>query len=154
MQTFLESELPEEFCRHLFMTFSNKGPEPGPSSSDKPRVSGECSEEVFTITNPGAVSAASWCCVVTDYCCCCWWTAGLSLVPRPHSSDSVLIWKRGCFTVFVSKQNHFGLFVSFLGPLHDNRFPARLRPLAHKADCSVAAANCLGCGSVCLQHLY
>ncbi|XP_062421537.1 diacylglycerol kinase beta [Pungitius pungitius] len=40
MQTFLESELPEEFCRHLFMTFSNKGAEPGPSSSDRPRVPG------------------------------------------------------------------------------------------------------------------
>lgn len=44
MQTFLESELPEEFCQHLFLSFSNKGPQPSPSSSDKPRVSGECRE--------------------------------------------------------------------------------------------------------------
>uniref|UniRef100_A0A8C7ZGL5 Diacylglycerol kinase n=1 Tax=Oryzias sinensis TaxID=183150 RepID=A0A8C7ZGL5_9TELE len=40
MQTFLESELPEEFCQHLFLSFSNKGPKPSPSSVDKPRVSG------------------------------------------------------------------------------------------------------------------
>ncbi|TNN49625.1 Diacylglycerol kinase beta [Liparis tanakae] len=40
MQTFLESELPEEFCQHLFMTFSSKRPERSPSSSDKPRVPG------------------------------------------------------------------------------------------------------------------
>ncbi|CAL8359021.1 unnamed protein product [Arctogadus glacialis] len=40
MQTFLESELPEEFCQHLFLSFSNKGPRPGPSSCDKPKVSG------------------------------------------------------------------------------------------------------------------
>ena len=42
MQTFLESELPEEFCQHLFLSFSNKDPKPSPSSCDKPKVSGEC----------------------------------------------------------------------------------------------------------------
>ncbi|XP_071240488.1 diacylglycerol kinase beta-like isoform X1 [Salvelinus alpinus] len=40
MQTFLESELAEEFCQHLFLSFSNKGPKPSPSSIDKPRVTG------------------------------------------------------------------------------------------------------------------
>ena len=52
MQTFLESELPEEFCQHLFMSFSNKGPKPSPSSSDRPRVSGKCRKEILTLTNP------------------------------------------------------------------------------------------------------
>uniref|UniRef100_A0A3Q0RM22 Diacylglycerol kinase n=1 Tax=Amphilophus citrinellus TaxID=61819 RepID=A0A3Q0RM22_AMPCI len=47
MQTFLESELPEEFCQHLFMSFSNKGPKPSPSSSDRPRVSGTCRREIL-----------------------------------------------------------------------------------------------------------
>lgn len=41
MQTFLESELAEEFCQHLFLSFSNKGPKPSPSSIDKPRVTGK-----------------------------------------------------------------------------------------------------------------
>ncbi|CAB1436457.1 unnamed protein product [Pleuronectes platessa] len=40
MQTFLESELPEDFCQHLFMSFSNKGTRPTPSCSDKPKVPG------------------------------------------------------------------------------------------------------------------
>ncbi|XP_042160493.1 diacylglycerol kinase beta isoform X4 [Oncorhynchus tshawytscha] len=40
MHTFLESELAEEFCQHLFLSFSNKGPKPSPSSIDKPRVTG------------------------------------------------------------------------------------------------------------------
>ncbi|XP_061631550.1 diacylglycerol kinase beta isoform X1 [Phyllopteryx taeniolatus] len=40
MQTFLESELPKEFCQHLFMSFSNKEHPSPSSSSDKPRVSG------------------------------------------------------------------------------------------------------------------
>uniref|UniRef100_A0A8C4DIF7 Diacylglycerol kinase n=1 Tax=Dicentrarchus labrax TaxID=13489 RepID=A0A8C4DIF7_DICLA len=65
MQTFLESELPEEFCQHLFMSFSNKGPKPSPSSSDKPRVSGKCRKEIFTLTNPQAINTACWCFVVT-----------------------------------------------------------------------------------------
>uniref|UniRef100_A0A8C7PV39 Diacylglycerol kinase n=1 Tax=Oncorhynchus mykiss TaxID=8022 RepID=A0A8C7PV39_ONCMY len=41
MHTFLESELAEEFCQHLFLSFSNKGPKPSPSSIDKPRVTGK-----------------------------------------------------------------------------------------------------------------
>uniref|UniRef100_A0A8C7QMX1 Diacylglycerol kinase n=1 Tax=Oncorhynchus mykiss TaxID=8022 RepID=A0A8C7QMX1_ONCMY len=41
MQTFLESELAEEFCQHLFLSFSNKGPKPSPTSIDKPRVTGK-----------------------------------------------------------------------------------------------------------------
>uniref|UniRef100_A0A8C7IY83 Diacylglycerol kinase n=1 Tax=Oncorhynchus kisutch TaxID=8019 RepID=A0A8C7IY83_ONCKI len=41
MQTFLESELAEEFCQHLFLSFSNKGPKPSPTSLDKPRVTGK-----------------------------------------------------------------------------------------------------------------
>uniref|UniRef100_A0A3P9CEP5 Diacylglycerol kinase n=1 Tax=Maylandia zebra TaxID=106582 RepID=A0A3P9CEP5_9CICH len=52
MQTFLESELPEEFCQHLYMSFSNKGPKPSPSSSDKPRVSGKCRKEILSLTCP------------------------------------------------------------------------------------------------------
>lgn len=41
MQTFLESELSQEFCQHLFLSFSSKAPKPSPSSSDRPRVPGE-----------------------------------------------------------------------------------------------------------------
>uniref|UniRef100_A0A8C6U2E5 Diacylglycerol kinase n=1 Tax=Neogobius melanostomus TaxID=47308 RepID=A0A8C6U2E5_9GOBI len=40
MQTFLESELAEDFCQHLFLSFRNKGLEPSPSVADKSRVSG------------------------------------------------------------------------------------------------------------------
>lgn len=62
MQTFLESELPEEFCQHLFLSFSNKGPKPSSSSSDKPKVSGECTAEpCYTLTRS---SGLSLCCGV------------------------------------------------------------------------------------------
>lgn len=56
MQRFLESELPEEFCQHLFMSFSNKGPKPSPSSSDRSRLSGECRKKIFTLINPHYVN--------------------------------------------------------------------------------------------------
>lgn len=61
MQTFLESELPEEFCQHLFMSFSNKGPKPSPSSSDRARVSGKFRKEILTLTNLQDVNTACWC---------------------------------------------------------------------------------------------
>ncbi|XP_010888205.2 diacylglycerol kinase beta isoform X1 [Esox lucius] len=40
MKTFLDSELAEEFCQHLFLSFRNKGPKPSSSTTDKPRVTG------------------------------------------------------------------------------------------------------------------
>lgn len=58
MQTFLESELPDEFCQHLFLSFSNKGPKPSPSSSDRPRVSGECGEETFPCRSKHSADAS------------------------------------------------------------------------------------------------
>ncbi|KAJ8288072.1 hypothetical protein COCON_G00007310 [Conger conger] len=41
MQTFLETELSDEFCQHLFLSFNSKGPPPGPASLDKPGLAGE-----------------------------------------------------------------------------------------------------------------
>ncbi|XP_052432751.1 diacylglycerol kinase beta isoform X1 [Carassius gibelio] len=40
METFLESELAEEFCQHLFLSFCNKDPKPSPSVTDKQRIMG------------------------------------------------------------------------------------------------------------------
>ncbi|KAG9345224.1 hypothetical protein JZ751_009770 [Albula glossodonta] len=40
MQTFLESELSDEFCEHLFLSFNSKRLKPSPSASDKGRVAG------------------------------------------------------------------------------------------------------------------
>lgn len=53
MQTFLESELSQEFCQHLFLSFSSKVPKPSPSSSDRPKVPGE-SATTNTLTNEQA----------------------------------------------------------------------------------------------------
>uniref|UniRef100_A0A672LII3 Diacylglycerol kinase n=1 Tax=Sinocyclocheilus grahami TaxID=75366 RepID=A0A672LII3_SINGR len=40
METFLESELADEFCQHLFLSFCNKDPKPSPSMTDKQRIMG------------------------------------------------------------------------------------------------------------------
>uniref|UniRef100_A0A672MDR3 Diacylglycerol kinase n=1 Tax=Sinocyclocheilus grahami TaxID=75366 RepID=A0A672MDR3_SINGR len=40
METFLENELADEFCQHLFLSFCNKDPKPSPSMTDKQRIMG------------------------------------------------------------------------------------------------------------------
>uniref|UniRef100_A0A671M5F7 Diacylglycerol kinase n=1 Tax=Sinocyclocheilus anshuiensis TaxID=1608454 RepID=A0A671M5F7_9TELE len=40
METFLENELADDFCQHLFLSFCNKDPKPSPSMTDKQRIMG------------------------------------------------------------------------------------------------------------------
>ncbi len=49
METFLESELAEEFCQHLFLSFcNNKDPKPSPSMTDKQRIMGNLNLPIGT----------------------------------------------------------------------------------------------------------
>uniref|UniRef100_A0A8C7PUN3 Diacylglycerol kinase n=1 Tax=Oncorhynchus mykiss TaxID=8022 RepID=A0A8C7PUN3_ONCMY len=77
MHTFLESELAEEFCQHLFLSFSNKGPKPSPSSIDKPRVTGKtlhCSYNLQMMSLRGKVAFMLSACALTE---------SLKTLPRP-----------------------------------------------------------------------
>uniref|UniRef100_A0A8C7HDA0 Diacylglycerol kinase n=1 Tax=Oncorhynchus kisutch TaxID=8019 RepID=A0A8C7HDA0_ONCKI len=70
MHTFLESELAEEFCQHLFLSFSNKGPKPSPSSIDKPRVTGKTlhfSYNLQMMSLRGKVAFMLSACAVTEF---------------------------------------------------------------------------------------
>uniref|UniRef100_A0A8C2AZE0 EF-hand domain-containing protein n=1 Tax=Cyprinus carpio TaxID=7962 RepID=A0A8C2AZE0_CYPCA len=40
METFLENELSDEFCQHLFLSFCNKDPKPSPFMTDKQVIMG------------------------------------------------------------------------------------------------------------------
>lgn len=151
MQTFLESELPEEFCQHLYMSFSNKGPKPSPSSSDKPRVSGKCRKEILSLTCPQFINTACWCFIVSDV----------------YKKTSPLVLLR--FSQYVSysrpslrffwglllssqRMNHFTLpllcekkmapsLFLFCAIGQFIQFNAKSSPMALSVNCSVEAAN-------------
>lgn len=159
MQTFLESELPEEFCQHLFMSFSNKGPKPSPSSSDKPRVSGKCRKEIFTLTNPEVINTACWCFVVTHM-----YNKQLQLlslkcshflIPQSISAVTNTSWflKWATLLCYFSRLRcrvQADIFLFQFVPSNNIRFSAKFSSMAHNVNCCVETANCLGNTFVCL----
>uniref|UniRef100_A0A8C7HJ01 Diacylglycerol kinase n=1 Tax=Oncorhynchus kisutch TaxID=8019 RepID=A0A8C7HJ01_ONCKI len=88
MHTFLESELAEEFCQHLFLSFSNKGPKPSPSSIDKPRVTGKTlhfSYNLQMMSLRGKVAFMLSACAVTEFLKLLWNSTPLKVPPVPRT---------------------------------------------------------------------
>uniref|UniRef100_A0A8C7PUZ0 Diacylglycerol kinase n=1 Tax=Oncorhynchus mykiss TaxID=8022 RepID=A0A8C7PUZ0_ONCMY len=88
MHTFLESELAEEFCQHLFLSFSNKGPKPSPSSIDKPRVTGKtlhCSYNLQMMSLRGKVAFMLSACALTESLKLLWNSTPLKVPPLPRT---------------------------------------------------------------------
>uniref|UniRef100_A0A8C8FMX8 Diacylglycerol kinase n=1 Tax=Oncorhynchus tshawytscha TaxID=74940 RepID=A0A8C8FMX8_ONCTS len=88
MHTFLESELAEEFCQHLFLSFSNKGPKPSPSSIDKPRVTGKTlhfSYNLQMMSLRGKVAFMLSACAVTEFLKLLWNSTPLKVPPLPRT---------------------------------------------------------------------
>uniref|UniRef100_A0A4W5L6H6 Diacylglycerol kinase n=1 Tax=Hucho hucho TaxID=62062 RepID=A0A4W5L6H6_9TELE len=88
MHTFLESELAEEFCQHLFLSFSNTGPKPSPSSIDKPRVTGKTlhfSYNLQMMSLRGKVAFILSVCAVTEFLKLLWNSTPLKVPTLPRT---------------------------------------------------------------------
>uniref|UniRef100_A0A8C1L211 Diacylglycerol kinase n=1 Tax=Cyprinus carpio TaxID=7962 RepID=A0A8C1L211_CYPCA len=59
METFLENELADEFCQHLFLSSCNKDPKPSPFMTDKQVIMGNLNLPIHTGCTPPKVTSTS-----------------------------------------------------------------------------------------------